>query len=195
MAEFESNSYKSKENPPEKKVEKVVTGGVKQKKKSEVTKLADIIMAEDIHNVLDYVKNDIIIPTVKKTLYEIIKNGSDMLIFGRSGQRRDDIPGTRVQYTRYYNDERDRDRRMSNRSRSYEDYEISNSRDAEEVLKRMKEMINQYGSVSVGEYYDLLGIVGDFTDFDYGWMNLNNAYVARTRDGYTIKLPRAVSLK
>lgn len=195
MAEFESNSYKSKENSSAKKVEKVVTGGVKQKKKNEVTKLADIIMAEDIHNVLDYVKNDILIPTLKKTLYEIIKNGSDMLIFGRSGQRRDDIPGTRVQYTRYYQDERDRDRRASSRPKSYEDYEISNSRDAEEVLKRMKELIIQYGSVSVGEYYDLLGIVGDFTDFDYGWTNLNNAYVARTRDGYSIKLPRAISLK
>ena len=195
MAEFESNSYKSKENSSAKKVEKVVTGGVKQKKKNEVTKLADIIMAEDIHNVLDYVKNDILIPTLKKTLYEIIKNGSDMLIFGRSGQRRDDIPGTRVQYTRYYQDERDRDRRASSRPKSYEDYEISNSRDAEEVLKRMKELIIQYGSVSVGEYYDLLGMVGDFTDFDYGWTNLNNTYVARTRDGYSIKLPRAISLK
>ena len=43
--------------------------------------------------------------------------------------------------------------------------------------------------------YDLVGITGQYTDNNYGWTNLRNAEPVRTRDGYMLKLPRAIPLK
>jgi hypothetical protein len=48
--------------------------------------------------------------------------------------------------------------------------------------------------VSVADFYDLVGVDGTYTDNKYGWTNIRNAYVNRVRDGYVIKLPRAISL-
>ena len=64
--------------------------------------------------------------------------------------------------------------------------------EAEEVLSRLDELIEMYGLVRVADLYDLVGITGDYTDNKYGWKNIRNARVERTRDGYAIKLPRAL---
>ena len=58
----------------------------------------------------------------------------------------------------------------------------------------MDELIDQYGMVSVGDLYDLVGVTGQYTDNNYGWTDLRTASVVRTRDGYMIKLPRALAL-
>ena len=58
----------------------------------------------------------------------------------------------------------------------------------------MDELIDQYGVVSVGDLYDLVGVTGAYTDNNYGWTDLRTASVVRTRDGYMIKLPRALAL-
>ena len=41
---------------------------------------------------------------------------------------------------------------------------------------------------------DLVGIKGNYTDNKYGWMNIRNAEIMRVRDGYMIKMPRAVPI-
>ena len=59
---------------------------------------------------------------------------------------------------------------------------------------RMDELIDVYGIVSVGDYYDLVGIQGDYTSENYGWTNIRNAQVVRVREGYMIKLPIALPI-
>ena len=46
--------------------------------------------------------------------------------------------------------------------------------------------------VSVADLYDLVGISGNYTDNKYGWTNLRNSDVQRVRDGYLLKLPKAL---
>ena len=58
----------------------------------------------------------------------------------------------------------------------------------------MDDLIETYGLVSVADFYDLVGVTGDYTDNKYGWTDLRNANVIRVRDGYMIKLPRALLL-
>ena len=58
----------------------------------------------------------------------------------------------------------------------------------------MDELIATYGLVSVADLYDLVGIAGSYTDNKYGWTDIRNASVVRVRDGYVIKLPRALPL-
>ena len=67
--------------------------------------------------------------------------------------------------------------------------------EAEDVISRMKEIIETYGFVRVTDLYYLVGITGDYTDNKYGWTNIRDAEPVRVRDGYMLKLPKAVPLK
>ena len=59
----------------------------------------------------------------------------------------------------------------------------------------MDEMMEEYGIVRVADLFDLVGITGDYTDNKYGWTNIRNAEVVRVRDGYKIKMPRAMPIR
>ena len=58
----------------------------------------------------------------------------------------------------------------------------------------MQEIIDTYQVVSVADLYDLVGIRGNFTDNKYGWTNIRNASVEHVRDGYMLKLPKALAI-
>ena len=60
MAEYRSNSDKSREKQinkpvPEKKIEKVVQGEVRSKKKSGLQKITDAFVPDDVANVKSYI--------------------------------------------------------------------------------------------------------------------------------------------
>lgn len=196
--EYKSNSHKSKEIEEKKKVDKVVKGKVKTKKKNNITKFADVFISEDISSVKDYIFGEVLIPAMKKALSDIVTNGIDMILYGESGSNKKKSPGSRVSYTNYY-DRRDRDYdryryRETRTGYSYDDITLESRGEAEDVLSRMDELIDNYGIVSVADLYDLVGITGSYTDNKYGWTNIRNAQVVRVRDGYKIKLPRAIPL-
>lgn len=68
--------------------------------------------------------------------------------------------------------------------------------DAETVLLRLKENLATYKVVSVADLYEISGEKFSFTDYKYGWRNLDSAYVGRTNDGkYVIELPKIVTLE
>jgi hypothetical protein len=204
MSEYKSNSHKAREEEKQqveiiekKKIQPVAKG--KTKKKSEVKKFADIFVAEDVTSVKNYIINDVLIPAAKKAISDIVTNGIDMLLYGEAkGRSRDrDRSSSRVSYTKYYErgreSERDYDRRTTRRSvYDYDDIILDTRGEAEEVLNRMDDLIDAYGMVSVADLYDLVGISGNYTDNKYGWTNLRNATVQRVRDGYLLKLPKAL---
>lgn len=82
MNEYKANSHKAKkaEEKRAKKVDKVVTGKVRTKKKSEMSKFKDVFISEDVSNVKSYIFLDVLIPTIKKALSDIIVN-STLYIF------------------------------------------------------------------------------------------------------------------
>lgn len=206
--ELKPNSHLSKAQgtqsnaPVEKKTEKVVTGKVKTKK-NEIRKFTDIFVAEDINVVKDFIFNDLIVPTAKNLIGDIIKNTVDMMLYGRSSgrssgsSRRADVG--HVSYRSYYDDKRD-DRRDRGRSTynsrfDYDDIIFDNRVDADAVLEQMKDIIDTYDLVRVLDLYDLAGVgPAPHTANNFGWTNLSRAYVDRVRDGYIIKLPKAVAL-
>jgi hypothetical protein len=77
---------------------------------------------------------------------------------------------------------------------SYDDIILPTRGEAEEVLTRMDELMDTYGLVRVADLYDLVGITGEYTDNRYGWTNITRAEIIRNRDGYMIKMPRAVPI-
>lgn len=200
MENYKPNSHKSKEQQepvPEKKLEKVVQGKVTTKKKSEVSKLADIFIPGDVANVKSYVIMDVLVPAVKKAISDIVTNGIDMILYGESGRTRKNGPASRVSYSQYYDRDRvrrDREPVAPRANYSYNDILLDNRGEAEEVLARMDELVATYGMVSVADLNELVGITGNYTDNNYGWTNIKSAYVQRVRDGYLLKLPRAIPI-
>lgn len=198
MEEFKPNSHKSKELAPvpEKKVEKIVKGTVKSKKKNGIDKLKDNFISEDAANIKTYVVMDVLIPAVKKAICDIVKNGVDMILYGESG-RSNRRPSEYVSYDRRYLDRGDPRFYKADRARigySYDDIILETRGEAEDVLARMDELIEIYGMVSVADLYDLVGITGNYTDNKYGWTNIRNAEPVHVRDGYMLRLPKVTSL-
>ena len=200
MEDYISNSHRSKENTIErKKVEKVVKGKVKQKKKSSIRKFTDVFISEDVGSVKDYIIGDFIIPLIQKTICDIFEEIPKTIFYGKSSRGRKSA-GDRVSYSSYS----DRDRRDSrryydeprSRSRFDSDDIIFDSRsEAEKVLSTMDEIMDEYDLVRVSDFYDLAGLSCPYVWNDYGWTNIRNAEVTRVRDGYVIKIPRAIPIK
>lgn len=183
----------------DKKIEKVVTGVVKTKKKSKFEGIMSNFISEDAKSVKSYVFGEVLIPAIKKAISDIVTDGIDIILYGESRGRNKNRPSNYVSYSSYSNDRRDRTR-MNERqaimagSYSYDDIILSSRGEAEDVLARMDELIETYGLVRVADLYDLVGITGNYTDNKYGWMNIRNAEIVRVKDGYMIKMPRAVPI-
>ena len=197
MEDYKPNSHRSKEeqNLPEKKIEPVVKGKVTTKKNN-VRKLTNTFVTEDIQNVKSYVLMDVLVPAIKKAISDIVTNCLDMLLYGETGRIRRKTNASVVSYRNYY-DSRREERYSSSRTRtgySYDDVVLETRGEAEDVLSRMDELIDTYGVVSVADLYDLVGISCNYTDNKYGWTNLRNAEPVRVRDGYMLKLPKALPI-
>ena len=100
MDDYKPNSYKYKEQQKaltsDKKIEKVVKGTVKTRKRNGVTKLKDVFVNEDTKNVKSYIFSDVLVPAIKKLLYDIVNDGASMLLFGNTSAGRKKTIGSNV---------------------------------------------------------------------------------------------------
>lgn len=198
MEEYKPNSHRSKEKTEEKKVAKVITGTAKTKKKSETRKFADIFISEDITNVKSYVLMDVLVPAIKKAIDDIVSDGIHMILYGGHGGRdRNRGSAAKISYNRMYDSRDHRDDRVV-RAGSAFDYDniiFENRGDAEAVLSAMEDVIDQYGVVSVADLYDLADVsTNNYAANKYGWTDVHSAQAVRVRDGWMLKLPRALPL-
>ena len=199
--DYKPNSHKFREDqttaPNEKKkIEKVVRGGVKTRPKKGMSKLADIFRNEDISNVKSHIMMNVVAPAVKKVISDIVRDGTDMLLYGDTRGNRGS--SSYISYRDYTSSNASSNRSVNYPSRtgySHDDIVLETREEAEEVLERMDELIEAYGVVSVADVYDLIGISCNYTDNKYGWTNIRNAEPIRVRDGYMLKLPKALPIK
>ena len=192
------NDKKALEAKEEKRAEKVVHGKVK-KKGNGVRKFTDIFISEDVSNVKDYILMDVIVPSVKKAVYDLIVGALDMSLYGGRGNSGKRPTADKVSYRDYSSVSR-RDGYSSDRTRtssgySYDDIVVETRGEAEAVLSRMDEIMEEYEIVRVADLYDLVGVTGDYTDNKYGWTNIRNAKIVRVRDVYKIDMPRALPIR
>lgn len=187
---YQSNSHKSKRNSVEdkKKVDKIVKGKVKTKKKNGI--LSSFIN-DDLQDIKKYIVEDVLIPTIKKTITDVVKNSIDMFFYGEVS-RPNRSNSSRISYSSYY--DRDREPRRRRNDLLIDDIVLESRAEAEEVLDRLDEMIEEFGMASVLNLYDLIGVTAPFTADKYGWTDIRNATAVRVRDGYLLKLPRVMPL-
>ena len=167
------------------------------KKKSGLSKFAGEFISEDAKNIKSYVLGDVLIPAVKKALCDIVTDGINMLLYGdtKTGYRRSNAD--KFSYSSISRDTRAvRDSRYptTNSIYSYDDIVLATRGEAEDVLDRMCELLDVYKTVTVADLKDLVGITPIYTDNKYGWTNLSTAETVRIRDGYMLKLPRAIPI-
>ena len=108
MEEYKSNSHKSRQNQnddiPEKRVEKVVSGSVKSKKKNGLQKITNVFVPEDVDDVKSYIFEDIVVPAVKDIILDAVR-----AFLGVSGNSRGGRSSTssKISYRKYYEHELD----------------------------------------------------------------------------------------
>lgn len=197
MENYPSNSHKAREEVAEKKVEKVVSGKTSTKKKSGIRKLSDTFLSEDVGNVKSYIFSEVLLPAAKKLVSDIVTNGTNMLLYGEIKNKKGN--SSKVSYSRYYDDRCDRSRDYRSpvvrNNFDYDEIIFETRGDAEAVLDAMYDILNQYKVVSVAELYDLASITThNYTCNNYGWIDLRGSSVVRVRDGYILKLPRALAI-
>lgn len=202
---YPSNAHKTKteETPAEKeKLTPVVSKKVTVKKKGASKKFTDIFVAADLKSVGEFLFNDFLVPTAQKLFVDLVSNGASVLMYGERGASRGrstaDRYSTRSGYVDYNRMSDRREPRYSGPSRpvyNYDDIYFDSRGEAEVVKDALLDQIEEFGMVSIGDLYDLVEVTGNYTDYKYGWTDLRTACVERSRNGFYIRLPRAVALK
>ena len=177
---YPPNSYKSKQEK-EKKIEKVATGNVKKKPSFLVN-----FFENDFDEVIQYIFQDVLLPAAKRMLADALNNGLEMLLFDR---RNNSTRGT-VEYVSYNGYSKRNQVQERSRSGRLKEITFASRSEAEIVLENLYNICEEYGLVSVADFYDLAGIPGEFTDNKYGWRNVEASRIRLSRDGYIIELPR-----
>lgn len=82
-------------------------------------------------------------------------------------------------------------------SMDYMDIQFDNRADAERVLESMRDILEQYPSVSIANFYDLVGYDygSNWTCHDFGWTDLSEVIVTWSHGAWIIALPKAISIK
>lgn len=195
MTDYKSNSDKTRVVvEEEKKIESIVKGSIVKKRGSVVEKMAGLFLAQNPDEAYDDIVRDIVIPAIKNVFIDSLNT----LLNGKPTRSRTGTTASRVSYRDFYDKESERDKlRYSSRQSdaiAYDDVIFESVGDAEIVLDAMEDAIEQYGRISVSDYYDLSGVevtTRDYPAGKYGWKNISGSKAVRVKEGWIIKLPRA----
>jgi hypothetical protein len=203
MQDFPANSSKPRtgpEGPPpgeRPKVERVVSGEAKTRKRGLGKQFKETFIAGTARGAVDYMVNDVIVPSLKEMMFEAFQSGLQKMIFGESRIRRG-VPSPtgygnvpRVNYQSMSQPTKARTISGPAKARgSFDEIVIPSRSEAEEVLERMYDILQNYDVVLVADLYALTGIAGSHTDHRWGWTSLRGAQVVPQRgNGYLLDLP------
>lgn len=182
------------------KKKKVVTSKKKHKKNLVERLVLGLIGPDGLPAIGDYLGREIVVPAVKNIIVDSITSGINMAMFGESGPRNTNRPNTvqprqTTNYTNRYQPSPNMVQPSvvthSTRKSRIDDYIIADRHEAAIVLDQLADQANEYGCVSIADYYDLLGEESGYSDHNYGWRagDFARATILPTRGGYILKLP------
>lgn len=205
MENYSANSTKPKTSEQKSQPEsrkKVVSGSTSIKKEGAFEKFAHSFVQEDAKTIGNFVWSDVIVPAIKTTIADVVKNTLDMLFWGKSGARSSsNVPASRVSYSSMYKTQQASQARnvaqQSNKTYYYDDISFDTRDDAMRVLKSMKEELEVYSEVSVAAFFDFAGRSreGKYTDNKWGWTDLSTADVYPANGRWWISFPKAIPLE
>lgn len=205
-----SNSHKEREKEVPKEaevsrdpVEKIVAGKVVTRKQSWWKRATRSLIADDAQSIGDFILVDVVIPAVRNLIADTIKGGTDRVLYGQSRARRGvgiggEPRSLRTRYDRMADDRGEPRRMMSRESRARHDFDevtLDDRAEAIEVVEALITRVSRYGSASVSDLYDLVGVTGSYADQKWGWTDLTTADVRQSRGGWLLDLPRPEPLR
>ena len=179
---------------------------------------------DGLRGVTDHLVRDIFIQSIQTTISDVATNTINTIsyvattsikraIFGESYDDRSRNSNDYWHGSRRYVD----NRMSSSRGRGYVDYskqsekalhhksenlsnvvrviEFDSANDANDVLSYMIDSVEQYGLVTVADFYELSDVASKFTDHQFGWTNLDGVRVVPIRGGgFYIAFPPVVTV-
>lgn len=206
-----SGTKKAAENLPEKveaRLKKIEGLGVVQTKPGIGKRIKDSFGGQDLKSVGLYLVLEVMVPASRDLLFDLIKEGGHRAIYGDSSRR--SAPGTasilggnRLRTTSYSSmssaplsgNRRPGDTSLNPLNRpqfDFSNYVVPDRESAQEVLERMADAIEEFGVVTVADFYDLIGVSGNgFTDQKMGWdaKSFSGADAKKVREGFILELP------
>jgi hypothetical protein len=207
-----SNTDKGKSDPKKsnKVVEKVVVSEVIIQKKPLGRKFRELFIEADFRGVFRYLGHDVLIPALRNMIVDAGTEGIRRMVYGQDAVRRSRFgPGSRTTYTNYSSSPL----RGPIPARSYpidpasrmapamaqvrparlaqDDYVLATREEAEIVLEKMNDILDQYEVVTVGDLNELVGFSSTHIDQKYGWIYLGEIPIRQVRGGFLIDFPPA----
>lgn len=207
MTDYRNNSEKAKSPADdigkdiEKRVDKVVSGDVVTRKKPLGKKFKEVFLGGELKTAGQYIVAEVLLPAFRNLLVDATTKGVERVVYGDSGYQKprsgyDGRP--RVTYNSPVNRGYDRgrpnlpDQASRHRPRSGgEEMILSTRRDAETILERLQDIIDQYQVASIADLHDLAGIPTSHVDNKWGWETLRSSEIRQVREGYLLDLPPA----
>lgn len=212
MPDYVANSKKSKEGveTPPKIVAKVITTEVVVPKKGIGSKFRGLFIEADFRTVTRYVVLDVLLPAARNMILDAVSKGTERMLYGESAVRRRNFgAGPRITYNNPVNrsyggsplqsqgmrfaPEIRSDPRTSTYQRS--EFLLTTREEADLVVERMTDIIDNYDVVSVADLHDLVGLQSSHVDNKWGWTSLNNVQIRQVREGYLIDFPPAETIQ
>lgn len=193
-----SNSLTHIEDGDIKTSSKIIKGSVKMKEKPILMRL----FGESARAVGFSILWDILIPSAKDIISEIIDNTKEIVLYGedrsyRTKNIRRNRDRSYVSYNSIYDDRRKEKRSAVKTIQSrhkFDDVVFESRPDAEEVLSNLVDLVDQYGVATVSDFYTAAGLESAWADNKWGWDNLSSSEVKRDREGYVLVLPKPEQL-
>lgn len=158
-------------------------------------RISKALMSKDFDAVMDGIWKTIISPAIKRMavdafhdlVYQGKDNGSDRYGYSDYGYR------DYGSYSRSSRDDRGSDAGVRY---SFSSILFKNRKDAENVLHTMQGYLKKKGFILVADYYNIARQRPESTHYNWGWKNLNGAYIYsyndRGEETWGIHLPEPV---
>ena len=175
--------------------------GIRRKRKAGKHLLRSLV-EEDGRAAAEYIMNDIVIPSAKSLLHDIMDRGSARLLWGDGGYSN----GRYNSYSsnnRPYNDYASRSIRpisdaranQYNRSRRnqtsvfVDDIYLDSLHDLEEFDSRLHYLLDNQGFVRVSDYYKAANLESNYIDARFGWYDLRTMTKIKEGDMWLVSMP------
>lgn len=192
----------------DKKASNVVTGNVDI---STGKKIKNAFIQKDGKTIRDYAFFDVFIPSVKRTVYDLVTRIFGMALFGDKGTS-GGVGSGGVDYARPY-------QQVAYRASGsvytpygqpsapapkpstaptgfeYESWVFSNRGDGEAVLNQLTDIIETYGFVTIVDLYDSVGKTAPYTAENFGWRSMNGCEVKVCSGGWRLSMTRPSPIK
>lgn len=210
---YPGNSFKQREETQEAltkavkeakpKIKQVAKGKVR--KQSFLKRFTRHIIEDSVESAREKTFGEIIVPGVKTLIFDTLTDMLDIMLFGGNGApmgRYAASPrarkGGQTSYDKFYNKQTTGNGGNGGSYRDVpydpDDIILDTRAQANNALNELNNIIMKYGQASVANFYDIVGVTGEWTDNRYGWTSLRGAGIKPVRDGFMILLPPTIVL-